>query len=219
MKARIQVFGLFQVLHPVKKLAYKLELPKKCKIHDVFQMSLLEQVNTKIKQIKNNVMQLDFEVGNNEEYKVEDIWDGIVYVRESDGHLPRFYYLVSWKSYFENESTWKLASVIQHLWKLIKIFHIKYLGKFRATSPPVNTALPMAKPTFKPTKQKHGQTTQTTKTTKRIKKSWASAFPYCYQFFSLTFPSRFSSSVFYWVKRFFTNTLSTIFYFSSSVSH
>ena len=33
--------------------------------------------------------QLDFEVGNNEEDKVKDIWDSVVYAKESEaGHLP-----------------------------------------------------------------------------------------------------------------------------------
>ena len=40
-------FGPFRVLHPVGKHAYKLELPKKWKIYDVFHESLLEQNATK----------------------------------------------------------------------------------------------------------------------------------------------------------------------------
>ena len=35
-------FGPFQVFHAVGKQAYKLELPTKWKIHDIFHMSLLE---------------------------------------------------------------------------------------------------------------------------------------------------------------------------------
>ena len=40
------------------------------------------------------------------EYEVEAICDNAVYARESEsGHLPRLYYLVSWKSYLEEENT------------------------------------------------------------------------------------------------------------------
>ena len=51
---------------------------------------------------------MEFDAGNNKsrEYKVEAIWDSAVYARESEsGHLPGFYYLVSWKRYPEEENT------------------------------------------------------------------------------------------------------------------
>ena len=38
----IKFFGPFRVLHPIGKQVYKLELPKKWRIHDVFYVSLLE---------------------------------------------------------------------------------------------------------------------------------------------------------------------------------
>ena len=41
-KLEAKFFGPFRVLHPVGKQAYKLELPKKWRIHDVFHVSLLE---------------------------------------------------------------------------------------------------------------------------------------------------------------------------------
>ena len=41
-KLEIKFFGPFRVLHPVGKQAYKLELPRKWRIHDVFHISLLE---------------------------------------------------------------------------------------------------------------------------------------------------------------------------------
>ena len=39
---KVRFFGPFGVLHLVGNQAYKLELPKKCRIFDVFYMSLLE---------------------------------------------------------------------------------------------------------------------------------------------------------------------------------
>ena len=47
-KLEAKFFGLFRILHPVGKQAYKLDLPTKWKIYDVFYVSLLEQ-NTKRK--------------------------------------------------------------------------------------------------------------------------------------------------------------------------
>ena len=57
------------MLHPIDKQAYKLKLPKKLKIHDVFYVSLLEQDTTKKRQV--NDMQLEFEAGNDKEYEID----------------------------------------------------------------------------------------------------------------------------------------------------
>ena len=62
-KLEAKFFGRFQVLHPVGKQAYKLELPKKWRIHDVFHLSLLEQNTTRKERVDENVTKLD--VGNN----------------------------------------------------------------------------------------------------------------------------------------------------------
>ena len=68
-------------------------------------MSLLEQNTTRKGRVDENATELD--VGdNNGEYKVEAIWDSVVYARESkSGHLPGLYYLVFWKGYLEEENT------------------------------------------------------------------------------------------------------------------
>ena len=94
-EAGAKFFGPFQVLHPVGKQAYKLELPKKWRIHDVFHVLLLEQDTTRKERVDENVT--EFEAGSNdEEYEVEEIWDSAVYAKESTtGHLPGFYYLIS----------------------------------------------------------------------------------------------------------------------------
>ena len=46
-KLEAKFFGPFRVLYPVGKQAYKLELPRKWRIHNVFHVSLLEQDTTK----------------------------------------------------------------------------------------------------------------------------------------------------------------------------
>ena len=87
-KLEAKFFGPFRVLHPIGKQAYKLELLKRWKIHDVFHVSLLEQDTTRKGRVDENATKLD--AGNNEgkEYKVKAIRDSAVYARESAGHLP-----------------------------------------------------------------------------------------------------------------------------------
>ena len=46
-KLEAKFFGPFRVLHPIGKQAYKLELLRKWRIHDVFHVSLLEQDTTR----------------------------------------------------------------------------------------------------------------------------------------------------------------------------
>ena len=70
-KLKAKFFGLFWVLNPVGKQAYKLELPMKWRIHNVFHVSLLEQDITKKEQVNN--MQLEFEAGNDKKYEVDGI--------------------------------------------------------------------------------------------------------------------------------------------------
>ena len=88
-------FGPFRVLYFDGKQAYKLELLKKWRIHDVFHVLLLEQDTKRKKRVDNENVELD--AGDkNGEYEVEVIWDNEVYSRESEsGHLPGLYYLVS----------------------------------------------------------------------------------------------------------------------------
>ena len=88
----------------MEKQAYKLELPKKWKMHDVFHVSLLEQDTTRKRRLDKNV--IEFEAGNDEEYEVEGIQNSAVYAKESVAiHLPSLYYLISWKGYPKEENT------------------------------------------------------------------------------------------------------------------
>ena len=133
------------MLHPIGKQAYKLELPKKWRIYDVFHVSLLEQDTTRKRRMhEENAEELDAG-DDSREYEVEAIQDSAVYARESkSGHLLGLYYLVSWKRYPEEENTWEPASVVQHFRKLISSFHKNHPGKPTATSPAINTAPTMA---------------------------------------------------------------------------
>ena len=131
-------------------------------------------------------MQLEFEAGNHKKYEVDGIRDSAVYAKESaTGQLPGLYYLVLWKGYPEEENTWELASAIQHLWRLVTAYHKDNPEKPTATSDPVDTAPPMARPSAppRPTAKKRGRPIgstakkrgrpigSTTTTTKRVKKA------------------------------------------------
>ena len=93
-KLEAKFFGPFQVLHPIGKQTYKLELPKKWRIYDVFHVSLLKQDTTR--KGREDVENVELDVGDkNREYEVQAIRDSEVYVRESEsGHLLGLYYLV-----------------------------------------------------------------------------------------------------------------------------
>ena len=116
-------------------------------------MSLLEQDTIKKGRVDEEVKQIEFDVDNDNsrKYKVEAIWDSVVYARESEGHLPGLYYLVSWKGYPEEENTWEPTLAVQHLSKLINWFYKDHLDKPSTTSEVINTVPPIDKPTVKPT--------------------------------------------------------------------
>ena len=162
-KLEAKFFGLFWVLFPVGKQAYKLELLRKWRIHDIFHVSLLEQDTIRKERVGDeNVEELD-EGDDSGEYKVEAIRDSAIYAKESEsGHLPGLYYLVSRKGYPKEENTWEPALAVQHLRKLISLFHKNHLNKPTVTSPAINTILPIARPTVKPIeplKRKQGRPT------------------------------------------------------------
>ncbi len=147
-KLEAKFFGPFRILHPVGKQAYKIDLPKKWKIYDVFHISLLEQDIIK-KRLVETAIELD--KGDSKEYEVEAIRDSEVYAKKSDsGQLPGLYYLVSWKGYPEEENTWKPTLTGLHLCKLISSFHRDHPEEPTATSPLIDSAPPMARPTVKP---------------------------------------------------------------------
>ena len=60
------------MFHPVGKHAYKLELPKKWRIHDVFHVSVLKQDIKRKKRINEENVE-DLDAGNKREYEVEAI--------------------------------------------------------------------------------------------------------------------------------------------------
>ncbi len=158
-KLESKFFGPFRVLHTVEKQAYKLELPTKWKIHDVFHVSLLEQDTTRKRQVDNKALpepekELEFEAGGNKEYEVEAIIDSAVYGQQVNNQMPGLYYLVLSKGYPEEENTWEPSLAVIHLRKLINTFYKEHPEKPTATSLPLDSAPPMARLTI-PKEPKH----------------------------------------------------------------
>ena len=121
-------------------------------------MSLLEQDTTKEGRVDKRITEM--EAANSKEYKVEAIWDNAVYASKSElGQLPGIYYLVAWKGYPKEENIWEFLSAVHYLKKLISCFHKEHPEKPTATSPPIDSAPPMARPTVRSTslKRKQGQ--------------------------------------------------------------
>ncbi|CCO35809.1 Retrotransposable element Tf2 155 kDa protein type 2 [Rhizoctonia solani AG-1 IB] len=97
--------GPFKVIEKISDRAYQLELPTTMRIHDVFYASTIT-------------------VDGEEEYEVEGIMDS----RETKG---KWEYLIKWKGYGPEESTWEpkanLKNAAKHLKKYEKILGQKSL--------------------------------------------------------------------------------------------
>ena len=135
-------------------------------------MLLLEQDTTRKKQINELFLKSkpEFDAGNNKEYEIETIINSAVYNKEAEGYLPGLYYLIFWKDYLEEKSTWKPSSIVMHFWKMISTFYKDHSKKLMAISLPLNSAPLMAKPSIKPAKpfakQKQSHLTCSTKRVK-----------------------------------------------------
>ena len=88
-------FGSFQVLQPVDKQAYKLDLLTKKKIYNVFHV--LEKNITRKGRV-NKLLELELkqklDIENDKEYKVKAIDNSKIYVKEATSQLSKLYHLV-----------------------------------------------------------------------------------------------------------------------------
>lgn len=110
-------------------------------------MSLLEQDIIRKKQV-NKLLELEPKLNIR---KNKEIKNSAIYAKVVKNQLLGLYYLVSWKSYSEDESIWKPVSIIMDLQKIISIFYKDYLKKSIAISLFLDSALYMSKLTVKST--------------------------------------------------------------------
>ena len=96
-KLQFNFFESFRVLYPEGKQVYKLELPMRWRIHDVFHVFLLEQDNTKKGRVDKKILQLEFkDNGKSKGYEVEAFCDSTVNAKESESdQLLELYYQIS----------------------------------------------------------------------------------------------------------------------------
>lgn len=64
---KFKFFGPFLVLYPIKKQVYKLELPKKWRIYNIFYLTLFKQDTTRKKRV-NKELNLKLNIDNNINY-------------------------------------------------------------------------------------------------------------------------------------------------------
>ncbi len=82
-KLEAKFFSPFSVSHPIGNEAYKIKLLKKCGIHNVFYIPLLDHDSAKKGRVDKTTSQRKFVAGDNgREYKVEEIQDSAIYVKE-----------------------------------------------------------------------------------------------------------------------------------------
>ncbi|CCO35258.1 Transposon Ty3-G Gag-Pol polyprotein AltName: Full=Gag3-Pol3 [Rhizoctonia solani AG-1 IB] len=118
-----QRLGPFKVIEKISDRAYRLELPKTMRIHNVFYVGLLSKVKRNELQAWEN-RPPPITVDGEEEYEVEGIMDS----HENKG---KWEYLVKWKGYGPEESTWEpkanLKNAAKHLKKYENILRQKSL--------------------------------------------------------------------------------------------
>ncbi len=95
-KLKSKFFGPFQVFHAVKKQAYKIKLPTKWKIYDIFHVLLLKQNITKKKRVDKALPEpeknIKFGARGNKEYEIEAIIDNAVYSQQTNSNqMPSLY--------------------------------------------------------------------------------------------------------------------------------
>jgi len=122
-------FGPFEIIAKPGSLSFMLRLPDTMKsVHPVFHVSQLE--TSLQSSIPNRVQSLPppIEVDGEVEYEVEEILDSKIDRRRRHCQLL---YLVRWAGYAstDEETSWLLATELDHASELVEDFHRKYPGK------------------------------------------------------------------------------------------
>jgi hypothetical protein len=113
-------FGPFEVLEIVGPNAYKLRLPTRMKIHPVFNtVKLRPYKGDPIPDRVTHARPGPVIKGNNPEWEVE-------YIEDSKLKYGKLHYLVKWKGFPKEESTWESADHLKSVPRIVKEFHAKH---------------------------------------------------------------------------------------------
>ena len=113
-------FGPFEVLEVVGPNAYKLRLPARMKIHPVFNtVKLRPYKEDPIPDRVTHSRPGPVIKGDNPEWEVE-------YIEDSKLKYGKLHYLVKWKGFPKEESTWEPADHLKKVPKIVQEFHAKH---------------------------------------------------------------------------------------------
>jgi len=107
----------------INKNAYKLDLPKTMRNHNVFHVSLLDRYTPPTIGQPSTEPHLVI-VDDSEEWEVHRILD-------SKRRYRKLHYLVQWAGYSHVRTSWEPAANLENTWELVEEFHRKHLRKPR----------------------------------------------------------------------------------------
>ena len=116
--------GPFKVLRRVGKVAYKLELPAKLKVHSVFHVSMLKHFHEdQGDPARGESQRAPIRVKISFDRDIESIMADRVVRRKN--YMPRHEYLVRWKGLPDSEASWESAEALWQFQREIDRFHGK----------------------------------------------------------------------------------------------
>jgi hypothetical protein len=123
-----KLYGPFRILARIGKSAYQLELQSRWRIHNVFHSSLLEPYRKNAIKGRAQIRPEPKEIDGESEYEVERILQSEVRTsrRKIGGRYKQFrslYFLVQWKGYPDNESTWEPGTSLERTTESIEEFY------------------------------------------------------------------------------------------------
>ena len=114
--------GPFRVLRRVGKVAYKLELPAKLKVHPVFHVSMLKPFHEdQGDPARGESQRAPIGVKISFDRDIKSIMADRVVKRKN--YMPKHEYLVQWKVLSDNEASWEPTKALWKFQKEINRFH------------------------------------------------------------------------------------------------
>jgi hypothetical protein len=132
-------YGPFKIVKVIGPNAYQLQLPPSMRVHPVFNTVKLRPFFKDTISGRNPPLRPPPIIkGDNPEWEVE-------YIKDSRLQRGKLQYLVKWKGYPQEESTWEPEDSLKNSGKLVKDFHIKHPSAPRKIS-----ALTFSQLSFRP---------------------------------------------------------------------